>query len=375
MAQRDYYEVLGVPRDADPETIKRAFRKLALQYHPDRNKEPDADKKFKAVAEAYAVLSDPEKRSRYDRLGHAGVSGAAGQAGAGIHFDNLEDIFTRFADVFGGSGGLFENLFGFGGGRGGDGTRGAAARGRSLRVPVEIDLVDVLHGVERSIQYARHDRCGTCQGSGAAPGSGSVQACPVCGGRGHVTQQQGFLAFRSACPRCGGQGRIVQKPCVTCHGSGTETRRRELAVRIPAGIEDGAQIRLPGEGDAGQAGGPHGDLFVEVHVREHPSFHREGRDLYTEVSMRYTQAALGDKLRVPTLEGETRLEIPAGTPTGKLFPLRGQGLPKLHGGRRGDLYARVFVEVPPRLSREHKSLLRKLYEFEQEERRRTEGAR
>ena len=360
MAQRDYYEILGVPRDADAEAIKRAFRKLALQYHPDRNKEPGAEAKFKEVAEAYAVLSDAEKRQRYDRFGHAGVSGPAGQPG-GVHFDNIEDIFSRFSDIFGGGGGgLFENLFGFGG-------RSGGGRGQSLRVQVEIDLAEVAHGAERTIRYQRQEACRDCRGTGAAGGASGVQTCSLCKGRGQVTQQQGIFAFRSACPRCGGQGRVVDKPCRTCGGSATAARARELRVKVPAGIEDGAQIRLEGEGAAGPHGAPAGDLFVEVHVREHPRFHRDGQDLYVEVPVTYTQAALGDRIRVPTLEGEAKLDLPAGTASGRLFPLRGEGLPKLHGGRRGDLYARVYVAVPTRLSREHKNLLRKLAELEQAE--------
>ncbi|KAA3613434.1 MAG: molecular chaperone DnaJ [Planctomycetota bacterium] len=367
MTQRDYYEILGVPRDADADTIKKAYRKLALKFHPDRNKEEGAAEKFKEASEAYAVLSDADKRAAYDRYGHAGVQGGPG---GGVQFD-MEDILSQFSDIFGGGGGgLFENLFGFGGGRGGSSAR----RGRSLRVGVQIDFMDVLNGTQKTIQLRRAEHCEDCQGSGAAAGS-SRETCPVCRGHGQVHQQQGFFAVRTTCPRCQGEGSLVAKPCSRCRGSGRETREREIRVQIPPGIEDGAQIRLAGEGEPGRQQGPAGDLFVEVNLQENESFHRDGRDLYTEVPIRYTQAVLGDKIRVRTLDGEARMGIPAGTPTGKLFRLKGQGLPKLHGGSRGNLFVRVYVDVPSRLNREQKSLLKKLAEAEKEELRQAEESR
>ena len=368
MTKRDYYEVLGVPRDADESAIKSAYRKLALRYHPDRNKQSDAADKFKEASEAYAVLSDSEKRQRYDRLGHAGVeSGPGGR----VDFENLEDIFSQFSDIFGGrGGGLFENLFGFGGGGGG---RAGAHRGRSLRAVVEIELEEVLTGTERTLTVRRDEECGRCQGSGARPGS-QPEACPACGGRGQIHQQQGFFAVRSTCPRCQGEGSVVSAPCSECLGSGHREARRDIRVQIPAGIEGGAQIRLGGEGDAGRRGGPPGDLFVEVRTRPHPRFHRDGRDLYVEIPVSYSQAALGDKIPVQTIDGEARMTVPAGTPTGKVFRLRGQGLPKLHGGRRGDLMVRVYVDVPKKLGREEKNLIKRLFEIEETKRRDKERA-
>jgi molecular chaperone DnaJ len=359
MSQRDYYEVLGVPKDADEAAIKKAYRQLALKFHPDRNQGDEAAaEKFKEASEAYAVLSDGEKRARYDRYGHAGVGGPGG---GGVHFDNIQDIFSQFGDIFGGQGGgFFENLFGFGGGRG-DGGR----RGRSLRAAVEIELAEVVDGAERTLAIQREETCTGCAGSGAAAGS-RPQTCSGCGGRGQVHQQQGFFAVRTTCPRCQGEGEVVSDPCKGCGGSGLAPQRREILVKIPAGIEDGAQIRLSGQGESGRRGAPAGDLFVEVHVREKPGFHRDGRDLYVEVPVSYSQAALGDKIDVATLDGRIRLSVPAGSPTGKVFRVRGEGLPRLHGGRRGDLFVRVYVVVPEKLSREQKNLIKKLRELDPE---------
>ncbi len=366
MAQRDYYEVLGIPRDADADAIKKAYRKLALQFHPDRNKADDASEKFKEATEAYAILSDSKKRAAYDRFGHAGVQGTGAAAG-GIHFEDLQDIFSQFADIFGsrggggGGGGFFENLFGFGGG----GGRSRVQRGRSLRAAVEIDLEDVLHGTERLLSIRRNAHCDKCGGTGAAPGS-KLETCRVCRGQGVVHQQQGFFAVRTTCPACRGQGRTNSAPCGACRGSGLAPRKFEVRVQIPPGIEEDAQIRMPGQGEPGPQGGPPGDLFVEVHIRPQEHFHREGRDLYREVPVSYSQAVLGDKIRVRSLDGEVRMTIPAGTPTGKLFRVRGQGLPKLHGGARGDLFVRVYLEVPTRISKEEKALIRKLAQLDKD---------
>lgn len=359
VAQRDYYEVLGVARDADEADVKSAYRKLALKYHPDRNKEADASDKFKEATEAYSVISDPEKRARYDRFGHAGVG--AGPDGGGVQYD-VNDILSQFSDIFGGGGGsIFETLFGFG-----RGTVGGGARGRSLRAAVEIGIEEVLEGTERTLTLRRAESCTACTGSGAAPGA-KRETCPTCRGRGAIAQQQGFLAVRTACPRCNGQGETVSKPCPTCSGEGRALKSSELRVRIPAGIESGAQIRLAGEGEAGARGGPPGDLFVEVRVREKEGFHRDGQDLYVEVPVSWPQAVLGDRIQVPTLDGEARMNVPAGTATGKLFRIRGQGLPPLHGGSRGDLMVRVFVSVPEKLNREQKSIVKRLFEIDQEQ--------
>ena len=359
VAQRDYYEVLGVARDASEADIKSAYRKLALKFHPDRNKDAGASDKFKEATEAYSVLSDESKRAQYDRFGHAGVG--AGPGGGGVQFD-INDILSQFSDVFGGGGGsIFETLFGFGRGGSGQGTRG-----RSLRAAVEIGLEEVLEGTERTLTLRRAETCASCSGSGAAPGA-KVESCPTCRGRGAVAQQQGFFAVRTACPRCSGRGQTVSKACEGCGGEGRASKQSELRVRIPAGIESGAQIRLSGEGEAGAQSGPPGDLFVEVRVREREGFHRDGRELYVEVPISWPQAVLGDRIHVPTLDGEARMSVPAGTATGKLFRIRGQGLPPLHGGSRGDLMVRVFVNVPEKLNREQKSLVKRLFEIEQEQ--------
>lgn len=366
MSPRDFYEVLGVGRDASDAEIKSAYRKLAMKYHPDRNKEEGASEKFKEATEAYAVLSDEEKRGRYNQFGHAGVGGQG--PGGGVQVD-LNDIFSQFGDIFGGGGGggsIFENLFG-GFGRGGRGGR-ATPRGRSLRARVTIELDDVLTGAERTLKLRRQEKCHSCSGSGGAPGS-TREACSTCHGQGAVHQQQGFFAVRTACPRCQGEGSLVSKPCGNCRGTGTEAAEREISLQIPAGIEDGAQIRLADQGEAGPQGGPAGDLFVEVQIKEREGIHRDGRDLYIEVPISWPQAVLGDKLTVATLEGEARMTVPAGTPTGKLFRIRGQGLPKLHGGQRGDLLVRIFIDVPKKLGREERNLVKKLHELEQASRK------
>lgn len=363
MSQRDYYEILGVSRSAGDAEIKSAYRKLALKYHPDRNQEEGAAERFKEAAEAYAVLSDAEKRQRYDQFGHAGVQGGGGFGGAGGAGMNIEDIFSQFGDIFGGrgGGGLFENLFGgFSGAE-----AGGAARGRSLRARVTIELEDVLEGTERTLVVRRNVNCGSCHGSGAEPGT-SPETCPQCHGRGRVHQQRGFLAVASTCPQCSGRGEIISSPCGTCRGSGQEEKRSEISVKIPAGIDEGAQIRVTGMGDAGFGGGPPGDLFVAVQIREKDGFHRDGRDLYVELPITYPQAALGDKILVPTLEGDVKMSVPAGTPTGKLFRLRGHGLPKLHGGRRGDLMVRVYVSVPTKLTRDERNAIKELQRLQKD---------
>ena len=360
MAQRDYYEVLGVSKDADVAAVKKAYRKLALKYHPDRNKDnPDAEAKFKEASEAYTVLSDEQKRQRYDDYGHAGVSGGSG---GGPHV-NMEDIFSQFGDILGGGGGggIFENLFG-GFGRGG-GSR--QQPGRSLRAEVKIDLVEVLNGTKRTLAISRNEACDTCSGSGARPGS-KASSCNMCGGHGQVHQQQGFFAVRTTCPTCQGEGSVVSDPCKSCRGQGLAEKRREIEVKIPAGISDGAQIRLGGEGESGRKGAPAGDLFVEVHIKNAQGFHREGSELYLEVPITFATAALGAKITVPTLESEASVKIPAGTATGKVFRLRGQGLPRLHGGRRGDQLVRVMVSVPTSLNKAQKKLIRQLAELDHE---------
>ena len=351
MSQKDFYQILGVSRSASDAEIKSSYRKLALQFHPDRNKDAGADEKFKEAAEAYAILSDKQKRQSYDQFGHAGVSGSGGHPGG----MNMKDIFSQFGDIFGGQGGgIVENLFG-----GFGGQRRRPAKGRSLRASVRVNLKEVLAGTDRTLMIRRQEACRSCKGSGSAHGT-QPDSCRTCGGRGKVHQQQGFFAVSTACPRCHGKGEIIANPCTTCRGHGLQEQSRKIQVQIPQGIEEGAQIRLTGEGDCVRGGGPNGDLFVAVEVVEEEGFHREGRDLYVELPVSFPQVALGDKIIVETLEGSAKMSVPAGTPTGKLFRMKGQGLPKLHGGRRGDLFVRLFVDVPSKLSREEKNLIKEL---------------
>lgn len=346
--KRDYYEVLGVGRDADGEELKKAYRKLALQCHPDRNPgDKAAEEKFKEAAEAYAVLSDSDKRSRYDQFGHS--LGGHGFSG----FDNFQDAFGGFSDIFGD---LFEDFFGGGGGhRGRHGRRGA-----DLEYSVEISLEEVLTGKSFDIEVPRRETCAECQGSGAEKGS-KKKSCPDCGGRGEVRISQGFFAFRRTCPRCGGEGESIEKPCHACHGEGRVRKVRKLQIKVPAGIEGNTVLRVTGEGEAGQGGGPRGDLHVVVGVKKHKLFERQGHDLYCEAVIPYTVAVLGGEAHVPTLTGKTELKVEAGTPSGKVLKIKGEGIPALGApDRRGDLYVRVHAEVPVKLSKTERELLEKL---------------
>jgi molecular chaperone DnaJ len=348
VSKRDYYEVLGVSRTASEQELKSAYRKLALKYHPDRN--PDdktAEEKFKEAAEAYAVLADADKRARYDRFGHAGVGGAAGPGGAGFDptiFADFNDIFAGLGDVFG-----FGDLFG---GR----RRGGAMRGADLRYDFEIAFTEAASGVETTIQIPREETCDTCRGSGAKAGT-SPETCRQCGGRGQVRYQQGFLTIARTCGRCQGSGKVISKPCETCGGAGRTTRDRKLTVKIPAGIASGQRLRLYGEGEHGVGGGPPGDLYVVVHVREHEFFHREGDDLYCEMPVHFPTLALGGTLAVPTLDGHYTLEVPGGTPSGHRFRVKGKGMPNVGGRGVGDLYVIVRADVPRKLTKEQKQLL------------------
>ena len=348
MSKRDYYEVLGVSREAAEQEIKSAYRKLALKYHPDRNPgNRDAEEKFKEAAEAYAVLADGEKRAAYDRFGHAGV-GAAGAGG----FDPT--IFADFGDIFGG----LRDIFGFGDIFGG-GRRGGPERGSDLRYDMEISFEESARGVETSVQIPRHESCDTCKGSGAAPGS-SPSVCPQCSGRGQIRYQQGFFTVAQTCRQCGGAGRVVTKPCPDCRGAGQVARQRKLTVRIPAGIANGQRLRLYGEGEAGTAGGPPGDLYVVVHVQEHSVFQREGDDLYCRIPVTFPVLALGGDVSVPTLDGPETLSIPEGTQSGHVFRVRGKGMPSVTGRGHGDLHVAVQVVTPKKITREQRSLLEQL---------------
>lgn len=340
--KRDYYEVLGVSRDASPEEIKKAYRQAALKHHPDRNREdPDAEAKFKEAAQAYEILSDPEKRQRYDRYGHEGLSGAA------MHdFSHMgaQDIFSMFEDILGG--GVF------GGRRGG---------GIDLQTEVELTLAEVAKGAERTVQFERSDYCDRCSGSGAEPGS-QRRTCSQCGGYGQVEQQTGFGALFgrmiTTCPACRGRGTIVTTPCKTCHGRGRAAKHRVLNIKIPPGIDDGQAVRVPGEGEPGDDGSRRGDFHCVVRIKPHPFFERHGADLVCRVPVSFTQAALGTKLEVPTLDGKEEITLERGTQYGSLLRLHGKGLPSLRGRRRGDLVVQIVIEIPRKLDRRQAELLR-----------------
>lgn len=354
--KRDYYEVLGVQRNAGPDDIKRAYRKLALKYHPDRNKERGAEERFKEASEAYEVLSDAEKRNRYDRYGHQGLNGV------GIHdFQGMgvEDIFSIFGDIFGGA---------FGGGR----SRGRRQRdhGVDIQTVIEVNLAEVATGVEKTLRFERLDFCETCAGKGAEPGS-RVLACNTCGGYGQVEQQQnmGFIVTRTVvdCPSCKGRGSVVEKPCRSCGGSGRSRKDCVLNVKIPAGIHEGQRIRMRGEGEPGMAGTSRGDLHCIVQVREHPFFVRDGDHLVCRLPISFTQASLGAQVDVPTLSGKTPLRIPAGTQYGAVFKLPGKGLPSLRTGRIGDEIVQVLIEIPGKLTAQQQELLRQFAATEDKE--------
>ncbi len=351
MSKRDYYEVLGIPRSATDNDIKSAYRKLALKYHPDRNPgDKAAEDKFKEAAEAYAILADGEKRSLYDRFGHAGVSSAAG-AGAG--FD--PSIFADFGDILGGLG----DIFGFGDLFGSPRRRGGPQRGADLRYDLEITFEEAARGTETTIQIPRHESCATCSGSGAAAGSQPAM-CPQCRGQGQVRFQQGFFTVARTCPQCQGAGRIITKPCHTCRGTGRVSKERKITVKIPAGIGTGQQLRLAGEGEGGAAGGPPGHLYVVVHVQEHEFFRRDGINLFCEISVNFTTVALGGEVQVPTLDGADAVRIPEGTATGTTLRLRGKGLPDVGGRGRGDLFVTIQVQTPKKLTRDQRHLLEQL---------------
>jgi molecular chaperone DnaJ len=357
VAPRDYYEVLGVSREADEAEIKKAYRRLALRYHPDKNRDdPQAEERFKEAAEAYSVLGDADKRGRYDQFGHAGVSGAAGG------FDPT--IFSDFGDIFGGLnlGDLFGDLFGFGSPFGRSGPRGAR-RGADLRYELEVGFVEACLGSETRIRIPRTETCSACEGSGAAS-PGAVETCSTCRGSGQTVFQQGFLRMARPCSACGGAGRRVTDPCRECGGQGRVRRERTIRVPVPAGVGDGARLRVAGEGEGGARGGPPGDLYVDLLVREHPVFRREGVDLFCDVPAPFTTLVLGGEIQVPTLEGPETLKVPAGTAAGSPFRLRGRGVPRLGRRGKGDLVVLVQARTPARLSKRQRELYRELAEIE-----------
>ncbi|MCC7408281.1 MAG: molecular chaperone DnaJ [Phycisphaeraceae bacterium] len=356
--QRDYYEILNVERSAGDDDIRRAYRKMAMKYHPDRNPgDAVAEQRFKEAAEAYEVLSDPPKRARYNQYGHEGLRGTSGHNFS--HMD-VSDIFSMFEDIFGGMGGAS------GGGGGRRGRRAGGQRGYDLETQVTLELEEVAAGVEREIEFTRQDLCATCEGSGAKPGSKPV-ACVTCGGAGQV-QQSGFGGmFRmvSTCPACGGVGKVHTEKCGTCSGSGRQPKKRVLKVRIPAGVHEGQAVRVPGEGEPGSGGGPRGDLHVVVRVEPHKIFERQGDDLVVRLPITFTQAALGAELTIPTLTDKTTLTVKRGTQHGEAFRVRGEGLANLRSGRRGDLIAVLVIDVPKKLSGKQEKLLRDYAQMEE----------
>lgn len=343
MAQkRDYYEVLGVNHNSTDDEIKKAYRKLAIKYHPDKNQgDKVAEEKFKEATEAYEVLRDPDKRGRYDQYGHQGVEGSIN----GFDFGNFEDVVN---DIFGD----FGDLFGFGGSRRQRGPK----QGRSLQIEIKITLEDVIHGKTETIEVPRLETCTRCHGNGAEPGS-KLETCPECFGRGQITRSQGFLTMRQTCPRCQGEGRVILNPCNECHGRGVERVTRTLKIGIDKGVDTGTKIRIRGEGEAGANGGPPGDLFVIIHVEPHDNFVREGNDLITPAKISFGQAALGAEIEVPTIDGTTPMTIPAGTQYGRRIRIRGKGVPFYNRYGAGDLIVAVEVETPTNLTDREKELL------------------
>jgi molecular chaperone DnaJ len=343
VTRRDYYDVLGVAKTASDQEIKSAYRKLALKYHPDRNPgSKDAEEKFKEAAEAYAVLADADKRAAYDRYGHQGVGGATGG------FDPT--VFAGFEDILGGLGDVFGLGDIFGGGR----RRAGPQRGADLRYDLEIGFLESARGLDTTIQIPRLEPCGTCNGSGAAPGTKPAR-CPQCQGRGQLRYQQGFFVVSRTCGQCGGSGTIISNPCSTCRGTGQVTRDRKLTVKVPAGIASGQRLRLSGEGEVGALGGPPGDLYVVVQVQEHEFFRRDGDDLYCRVAVNFPTLALGGVIRVPTIAGDDEVKIPEGTEAGTVFRLRGKGMPSVTGRGRGDLHVMVQPRTPKKLSKDQRA--------------------
>jgi len=365
VAKRDYYEVLGVPRGASKDEIKKAYRRLAIKYHPDRNAgNKEAEEKFKEATEAYDVLIDDKKRQAYDQFGFAGVEGMAEGAGGARDFSS---VFRDFEDIFGDFSGIFDSFFG--GGRTRSARRDASVRrGADLRYNLEISFKDAVYGTKEEISYARRQACSKCHGTGAESGSGK-KACYTCGGSGQVRRSSGFFSIASTCPTCHGEGYVIDQPCTACRGMGIVEKQQRIKVTIPSGIESGKRISIPNQGDVGPNGGPAGDLYVYITVKPHEYFQREGNDLYCIIPISITQAALGGEVYVTTLDDKKiKLKIPPGTQNGKTFRIKGEGVPFLHNPfKKGDLYIKVFVQVPSKLTSRAKDLLRELSEIQGEE--------
>ncbi|GKX56218.1 chaperone protein DnaJ [Leminorella grimontii] len=348
MAKKDYYEILGVGRDADEREIKKAYKRLAMKHHPDRNQgDKDSEEKFKEIKEAYEVLTDPQKKAAYDQYGHAAFEqGGMGGGGFGGGFGGGADFNDIFGDVFG-------DIFG--------GRRQRASRGADLQYTMTLTLEEAVRGVAKEIRIPTLAECDVCHGSGAKAGT-SATTCSTCHGSGQVQMRQGFFAVQQTCPTCHGRGKIIKDPCTKCHGQGRVEKTKTLSVKIPAGVDTGDRVRLSGEGQAGENGAPAGDLYVQVQVKQHPIFERDGNNLYCEVPISFAMAALGGEIEVPTLDGRVSLKIPAETQTGKLFRMRGKGVKSVRGGSQGDLLCRVVVETPVKLNEKQKELLKELDE-------------
>ncbi len=350
MAKKEFYDLLGINRDASDDDIKKAYRKMAMKYHPDRNPDSkDAEEKFKEIKEAYEVLSDSQKRATYDQYGHAGLEqNAGGFGGGGAGFGGFGDAFSDiFGDIFGGRAGT----------AGGNGGRGNVYRGSDLRYNMEITLEEAARGCEKQIRIPAVDSCEACDGSGAKSGT-SPKTCPTCGGQGQVRMQQGFFSIQQTCPTCHGNGRVIADPCGVCNGSGRVKKSKTLNVKVPVGVDNGDRIRLSGEGEPGVNGGPHGDLYVVTHIKEHSVFQRDGQNLHCEMPISFATAALGGEIEIPTLEGVAKLKIPAETQSGQVFRLRSKGIRPLRGTTQGDLMCHVVVETPIKLTERQKQLLR-----------------
>lgn len=343
---RDYYDILGVSKNADQDAIKKAYRKLALQFHPDKNPgNKEAEEKFKQAAAAYEVLSNPQKRTQYDQFGHSAYTRNGGRSpGFGAGFSDVNDIFEAFGDIF-------SDFFG-------EQTRGRgrSARGSDLRYLLEVDLAQVLTGIEREISYETDEACEVCKGSGADPKHG-VEVCHTCGGRGKVVQAQGFFSISTTCPTCRGAGQKIKKACTNCEGHGRISSERKIKVKVPSGIENGTRLRVAGEGEGGFQGGPSGDLYVEVRIRDNAKFKRHGQDVYSSLKISYLQAILGGEVEVDTLNGTSSLEIPTGTQPGHQIPLKEEGLPTLKSKHRGTLFFEIDVEIPKKLKKEEEEKL------------------
>jgi molecular chaperone DnaJ len=355
--KRDYYEVLSVTRESTAEEIKKSYRKLAVKYHPDKNPgNKEAENQFKELGEAYEILSDQDKRAAYDRYGHQAFQqgmgrGAAGGGGFHDPFDVFRDVFNGGGDGGGIFGDIFEQAFG-----GGGGGRASSGRGADLRYDLEISLEEAVRGCEKEISIRKMDSCDTCDGSGAASGSRSV-TCPTCQGRGQVYISRGFFSMSQTCPKCSGLGSIIERPCPKCHGDGRVEKASKIKLKIPAGVDTGSRLRSVGQGEAGARGGKSGDLYVVIHVKEHSIFSRQEGDLYCAIPISFVRAALGGEVVVPTLDGKASIKVPAGTPSGKVFRLRGKGVPDLRGSGTGDLNVQIYVEVPTKLNAEQKQKL------------------